>query len=325
MYLLLVPGIVGKRTAGAAAVGSRGAGNMGAVRQHRPCLLEVMVLPTTVHPCPPQFCQCPSTVARLRPHQADDMLFFVYTDEAAAAARTRLFVRRRQARAAALPPDLRPPGAAAAAGGGEGGSSALGGTPGGGKVAAVDWRASVLLMVVLQTAYRLSLVAAADAELLNALVEGDGPGGAAAAITGGSLDSAAAARVHQVTKVVHASPRWAALRDGHGGCMCTSGSQRTGRCFLQGCGSGVAVAAMACCHPPPATRQPPPPSPTLHLPQCCRLHPPCSRTPVNLDNSRSDAGRPQASYPDICFAVDSCDDAFHSQVGWLDGRGEPGG
>lgn len=167
----------------------------------------------------PQFCQCPPAVARLRPHQADDLLFFVYTDEAAAAARTRLFVRRRQARAAALPPDLRPA---------QGGAGPGGGADAGALAARVDWRASLLLMVVLQTAYRLSLVAAADAELLNALLEdggggggaGAGAGGAAAAATVGGgavaganacgLDSPAAiaARLHQVTKVVHASPRW---------------------------------------------------------------------------------------------------------------------
>lgn len=40
----------------------------------------------------------------------------------------------------------------------------------------------------------------------------------------------------------------------------------------------------------------------------------CSHVPVNLDHSRPDAGTPQASYPDICFAVDPCDDAVQSQV-----------
>lgn len=133
------------------------------------------------------------------------MLFFVYTDEAAALARARLFVRRRQPHADGLPPDLR----RATEAGGDGDSAA----------ARVDWRASVLLMVVLHTAYRLSLVTSADAELLNAFVEdGGGPargpasssgglGGGSGGGSGANLDSSLAARVHQVTEVVHASPR----------------------------------------------------------------------------------------------------------------------
>lgn len=43
-------------------------------------------------------------------------------------------------------------------------------------------------------------------------------------------------------------------------------------------------------------------------------HPTRSRVPVNLDHSRSDAGQPRESYPDICFAVDSSDHALRSQV-----------
>lgn len=142
----------------------------------------------------------------MRPHQ-DDMLFFVYTDAAAAAARARLFVRRRQARAAALPPDLQPAAAADAgdAGGGAGSKAgSKGGPAGSSKAAQVDWRASVLLMVVLQTAYRLSLVTSPDADLLNAFVEDGGSPAAAAGTQGGA---AAAARVHQVTQAVHPSPR----------------------------------------------------------------------------------------------------------------------
>ena len=68
----------------------------------------------------------------------------------------------------------------------------------------------------------------------------------------------------------------------------------------------------------------------------CVLIPPCGRSlvPVNADNSRSEAGRPHASYPDISFAVDTCDDAFQSQVRARDGpetgmglksRGKEGG
>ena len=55
----------------------------------------------------------------------------------------------------------------------------------------------------------------------------------------------------------------------------------------------------------------------------CVLIPPCGRSlvPVNADNSRSEAGRPHASYPDISFAVDTCDDAFQSQVGGQRARG----
>ncbi|PRW33062.1 hypothetical protein C2E21_7991 [Chlorella sorokiniana] len=191
------------------------------------------------------FCQCPPEVAALRPHQ-DDMLFFVYTDEAAAAARARLFVRRRQARAAALPPDLQlaPTSGASGSTGSRGGSKA--GPASSSKAAQVDWRASVLLMVVLQTAYRLSLVTSPDADLLNAFVEDGGSSAAAGTQSGtGAAAAAAAARVHQVTQAVHPSP---------------------------------------------------------------------SRVPVNLDHSRSDAGQPKESYPDICFAVDSCDHAFRSQV-----------
>lgn len=174
--------------------------------------------------CPPaprlQFCQCPPAVARLRPHQADDMLFFVHTEETAVAARTRLFVRRRQRGVQALPADLQPAGTEVQGGGPGGGAAG-----GAGKAAQVDWRASVLLMVVLQTAYRLSLLTAGDAELLNAFVDdagpprpGGAPGGSSSALdaAGGSSSSslssaaaaAASARVHQVTKVVHASPRW---------------------------------------------------------------------------------------------------------------------
>ncbi|KAI3430577.1 hypothetical protein D9Q98_005170 [Chlorella vulgaris] len=165
------------------------------------------------------FCQCPPSISQLRCHQADDMLFFVYTDEAAAANRSRLTVRRRQSKQPSLPPDLRGPVAEA--------------DPGGSKAAQVDWRASVLLMVVLQSAYRLSVVTAADAELLSGCVDGPPPSGAA--------DS----QLHHVTKVVHASP---------------------------------------------------------------------SHVAVNLDDTRSDAGRPLTSYPDICFAVDTCDDAFQNEL-----------
>ena len=134
------------------------------------------------------------------------MLFFVYTDEAAAAARARLFVRRRQARAATLPPDLQPAAAAAAAGdgGSGGGAGGRGAAAPGGKAAQVDWRASVLLMVVLQSTFRLSLVTSADADLLNAFVEDGSSAAGAAPLSGG-----AAARVHQVTQAVHPSPRQA--------------------------------------------------------------------------------------------------------------------
>ncbi|KAL4422889.1 hypothetical protein ABPG75_009086 [Micractinium tetrahymenae] len=208
------------------------------------------------------FCQCPPALTALRPHGTDDMLFFVYTDEAAAAARSRLFVRRRQAKAAALPADLA---AAPTAAGAAPGTSARGHAVPAAAAAApsraglVDWRASVLLMLVLQTAYRLSVVTADDPELLNAALEeaeaepeepGRGGGGGGGRVgsgrEGGSSDgSGGSSRLRRVTKVVHASP---------------------------------------------------------------------SHVPVNLDHSRSEAGTPQASYPEICFAVDSCDDAFQSQV-----------
>jgi hypothetical protein len=184
------------------------------------------------------------------------MLFFVCTDEAAAAARTRLFVRRRSRQQLALPADLQwtEEGVAGAEGTacGSAGSSPRGGG-GSSKAAAVDWRASVLLMMVLQTAYRLSVLTAADAEQLSAFV--DSPGSDASTSASAAAATAATATaitsgsggVRSATRVVHASP---------------------------------------------------------------------SRVPVNLDNSRSEAGRPQASYPDISFAVDTCDDAFQSQVGW---------
>ena len=131
-------------------------------------------------------------MAALRPHAADDMLFFVYTDEAAAAARTRLFVRRRQAKALALPADL------AAAGTGAGAGSAAAGAA----ASKVDWRASVLLMVVLQTGYRLSVVTAADPELLSAALEEASP-----ASHGGGGGGSGPGGVWRVTKTVHASPR----------------------------------------------------------------------------------------------------------------------
>ncbi len=131
------------------------------------------------------------------------MLFFVYTDEAAAAARARLFVRRRQARAAALPPDLQPAPTSSAGGGSGSRSSSRGSLTGSSKAAQVDWRASVLLMVVLQTTYQLSLVTSPDADLLNAFVEDAGSSAAARTQSG----AAAAARVHQVTQGVHPSPR----------------------------------------------------------------------------------------------------------------------
>ena len=216
--------------------------------------------------CPVQFCQCPQAISRLRPHQTDDMLFFVFTDEAAAAARTRLFVRRRSRQQQALPADLQwaeegVAGAAGASSASAGSSSPRGGG-GSSKAAAVDWRASVLLMVVLQTAFRLSVLTAADAEQLSAFV--DSPGSVAsssaaaaaatttAATASATTSSSGSSSVSSATRVVHASP---------------------------------------------------------------------SRVPVNLDNSRSEAGRPQASYPDISFAVDTCDDAFQSQVGWRAGCG----
>lgn len=146
------------------------------------------------------------------------MLFFVYTDEAAAATRTRLFVRRRQARAAGLPPDLQPAAAATGPGGSGGGAASRSGSGKGGpgpgsKAAQVDWRASVLLMVVLQTAYRLSLVTSPDADLLNAFVEDGGSASASSAaagpLSGVAAAAAAAPSVHQVTQAVHPSPRQA--------------------------------------------------------------------------------------------------------------------
>lgn len=63
--------------------------------------------------------------------------------------------------------------------------------------------------------------------------------------------------------------------------------------------------------PPHATSFPVPCRPASHMV--------CSRVPVNLDHSRSDAGQPKEAYPDICFAVDSCDHAFRSQVRALQG------
>ncbi|KAL4451166.1 hypothetical protein ABPG77_009238 [Micractinium sp. CCAP 211/92] len=200
------------------------------------------------------FCQCPAALTALRPHGTDDMLFFVYTDEAAAAARSRLFVRRRQAKAAALPADLAAAPTAATGASPARGHAAAVGAAAPSAAGLVDWRASVLLMLVLQTAYRLSVVTADDPELLNAALEeaevepeapstgGSSRGGAAGGTGAGGSSSS---RLHRVTKVVHASP---------------------------------------------------------------------SHVPVNLDHSRPDAGTPQASYPDICFAVDPCDDAVQSQV-----------
>lgn len=169
-------------------------------------------------PTLPQFCQCPPVLAALRPHGTDDMLFFVYTDEAAAAARSRLFVRRRQAKAATLPADLAAAPTAA---------STAPEPPARGQAAAsaaaaasrVDWRASVLLMVVLQTAFRLSVVTAGDPELLNDALEqaeaepgawgrpgarGGAAGSAGISDEGGDAGDA----LRRVTKVVHASPRW---------------------------------------------------------------------------------------------------------------------
>jgi hypothetical protein len=118
----------------------------------------------------------------------------VYTDEAAASARARLFVRRRSSKQRALPQDLAPP-----ATGSPGGTRVGGGGEGASKAGLVDWRASVLLMVVLQTAYRLSVVTADDADLLSAFVDGGGALGE----DGGT----ATPGVRHVTKVVHASPR----------------------------------------------------------------------------------------------------------------------
>ncbi len=173
--------------------------------------------PSPNNPHPLQFCQCPAALTALRPHGTDDMLFFVYTDEAAAAARSRLFVRRRQAKAAALPADLAAaPTAATGASPARGHAAAVG--PAAPSAAGlVDWRASVLLMLVLQTAYRLSVVTADDPELLNAALEeaevepeapstgGSSRGGAAGGTGAGGSSSS---RLHRVTKVVHASPRW---------------------------------------------------------------------------------------------------------------------
>lgn len=146
-----------------------------------------------------QFCQCPASVARLRTHQADDMLFFVYGDEAAAANSARLTVRRRQSKQRALPADLQGPVDAP--------RHSAGGAPANSKAPLVDWRASVLLMVVLQSAYRLSVVTAEDAELLTAFVDG-------VAAAGGGGGPPPIPGLHHVTKVVHASPRWAGSASG---------------------------------------------------------------------------------------------------------------
>lgn len=178
------------------------------------------------HP-PAQFCQCPPALSALRPHGTDDMLFFVYTDEAAAAARSRLFVRRRQAKAAALPADLAAAPTVAPARGHAAVAAAAGPAAGASKAGLVDWRASVLLMLVLQTAFRLSVVTADDPELLNAALEeaevepeawgrGPGGGGAGGGAEAGRYGGGASSRLRRVTKVVHASPRWAPCARGQG-------------------------------------------------------------------------------------------------------------
>jgi hypothetical protein len=140
------------------------------------------------------------------------MLFFVYTDEAAAAAKARLTVRRRQSKQRALPADLQGPVDPLRR------STDGGGALADSKAAQVDWRASVLLMVVLQSAYRLSVVTAEDAELLTTFVEGVAAGSSVPSIPG----------LHHVTKVVHASPRWEAA----------AGSCKSHNWAVQGAGQG---------------------------------------------------------------------------------------
>lgn len=185
-----------------------------------------------------QFCQAPPAVAAALPQQ-DDLLLFVYWADVAAHKPSAVFARRRST---ALPPDLQ---------------------VGQGSLAKeVDWQASTLLNLVLQTQYHMMVVRASPADL-DAVIDSSGssdldPGrtspprqgaledkedlgsGISRPSSGGSRQ-----RMHSVTKVVHASP---------------------------------------------------------------------SRTPVNLDQSKSEESEPELAYPDICFAVDDFAEAFDSLV-----------
>jgi hypothetical protein len=114
-------------------------------------------------------CQTPSTIKILLPGQ-DDLLMFVYSSTAAGKGTPPVFARRR--RGTFLPENL---------------------VWGGELAAKIDWRASLLLNVVLQTQYRLAVVRCPPWEVDRLLDASLGAAGAGS-------------RTLRVTKVVHASP-----------------------------------------------------------------------------------------------------------------------
>ncbi|GAB4820146.1 hypothetical protein N2152v2_007192 [Parachlorella kessleri] len=214
------------------------------------------------------FCQVPSSAKGLQSHQ-DDLLFFVCANPAAQPGNPRgfgstsgspLFVRRR---AQQLPAELQ---------------------WGGARSGDVDWRGSVLLNLVLQTGYWLSVATCRYADLPE-LVSREGP--ALPASTGGGSSTAS-------------SSSFPSAGGSSGSLPAASGPVNATSLSSGGSGGPESSAAAGS---------------RGSIQEVCKVvYASPTKVHLSLDSSRGPSQNPALCYPDIAFAVEDFDHAFSSVV-----------